>query len=395
METRRIRDGRYSLHRLLGEGSQGSTFEAVDLREGRPVAIKRLDIRGARNWKDVELAEREARVLATLDHPLVPRYIEHFEEDGALYLVMERIEGETLENMQRRGIFDESEARRFLTSAASALRYLHARSPAVIHRDIKPRNVIRRPDGTFVFVDFGAVSERLRSRGGSTAVGTIGFMAPEQLQGRVGPKADVYAVAATTIAAIAGSDPDTLPHRGLAIDVAAAIGTRVSASLVQALQQMVEPDPDQRRSTVAVVEGASREITRTAPLVSVIARKPGKADKPTPTPEDSQVRSIRTLLWVLWGLGWPAVAPVAQSPMPMFIWLAIVLVVTWHDNAILRMLLRKAGWSRGELQGHGGHAQISNAHIRVESSDEEMASSRARPDVERAQFLERGVARLP
>src|SRR5687767_2388877 len=107
----RLRQDRYVIRGVLGEGAQGVTYDAVDVREGRPVAIKRYDVRGARRWKDIELAEREARVLATLDHPLLPRYVEHFEEDGALYLVMEKIEGETLDAILRRaGALSEDEA---------------------------------------------------------------------------------------------------------------------------------------------------------------------------------------------------------------------------------------------------------------------------------------------
>src|ERR1700691_1798044 len=94
--------GRYVVKGLLGEGSQGATYAATEARSGRAVASKRFDVRGARGWKDVELAERETRVLATLDHPLVPRYIEHFEEEGALYLIMEKIQGETLEAIRQR-----------------------------------------------------------------------------------------------------------------------------------------------------------------------------------------------------------------------------------------------------------------------------------------------------
>lgn len=88
--------GRYVITGSLGAGSQGETLDAVDKREGRPVAIKRFTLRSAKSWKDVELAEREANVLASLSHSGLPRYIEHFEENGALYLVMEKIEGETL-----------------------------------------------------------------------------------------------------------------------------------------------------------------------------------------------------------------------------------------------------------------------------------------------------------
>ena len=99
---RTLGGGRYVVQGLLGEGAQGTTYEATDAETGRPVAIKRFDVRGARSWKDVELAERETRVLSSLDHPLVPRYVEHFEEDGALYLVMEKVEGETLESIRKR-----------------------------------------------------------------------------------------------------------------------------------------------------------------------------------------------------------------------------------------------------------------------------------------------------
>ena len=67
-----LRAGRYAVRAILGEGAQGVTYDATDTQNGRSVAIKRFDVRGARGWKDVELAERETRVLATLDHPLVP-----------------------------------------------------------------------------------------------------------------------------------------------------------------------------------------------------------------------------------------------------------------------------------------------------------------------------------
>ena len=84
MDGDALRGGRYVVTGSLGEGSQGATFEAVDKKEGRLVAIKRFDVRGAKEWKDVELAEREARVLASLEHPKLPAYIEHF-EDCLLY----------------------------------------------------------------------------------------------------------------------------------------------------------------------------------------------------------------------------------------------------------------------------------------------------------------------
>jgi hypothetical protein len=266
---RTLRDGRFVLLEAIGEGAQGRTFDGVDNRppQGRPraVAIKRFDVRGAASWKDVELAEREARVLQSLSFPKLPAYVDHFEEDGALYLVMEKIEGESLGALRKRGaVLGEDGVVRLLRDASDTLDYLHGRAPPVIHRDLKPGNVLLRPDGSFAFVDFGAVRDKLRPRGGSTVVGTFGYMAPEQVQGRALPASDVYAIGATALAMLTGCEPEELPHRGLAIDVREALrgtarsrpargggGTRASTGLVEVLERMLEPEPDRRASRIA------------------------------------------------------------------------------------------------------------------------------------------------
>jgi Protein kinase domain len=246
-----LRAGRYVVTGTLGAGSQGETLEAVDKREGRPVAIKRFSVRHAQSWKGVELAEREASVLAALSHPALPRYVEHFEEDGALYLVMEKIEGESLAARRKRGqVLSHEQVVRFLTDAAACLRYLHGHAPPIVHRDIKPGNVILRPDGSYCLVDFGSVRDRLKPEGGSTVVGTFGYMAPEQFQGRAAPGSDVYAVAATALSLLTGREPEDLPHQGLAIDVEAALRGQVDRRLITALRGMLEPDPDRRAPSV-------------------------------------------------------------------------------------------------------------------------------------------------
>lgn len=246
-----LRSGRYAIIGELGSGSQAETLDVVDKLNGRAVAIKRFQVRGAKSWKDVELAEREARVLSTLSHPNLPVYVEHFEEDGALYLVMEKIEGETLASLRRRrATLTHDDIARFLADADSVLQYLHSRVPPIIHRDIKPGNVILRKDGSFAFVDFGSVRDQLKPEGGSTVVGTFGYMAPEQFQGRALPASDVYAVGATALSLVTGREPEDLPHRGLAIDVRAALGSGAEPWLVRALSAMLDPDPDERATRV-------------------------------------------------------------------------------------------------------------------------------------------------
>lgn len=338
----RLRGGRYAPHALLGEGAQGVTYDAADLQNGRAVAIKRFDVRGARGWKDVELAEREARVLSTLDHPLVPTYIEHFEEEGSLYLIMEKVEGETMEAMrQRDGTLSEAEVRRFLASADSALTYLHGRASPVVHRDIKPRNVVRRPDGSYVLVDFGAVAELLLRKGASTVVGTMGYMAPEQFQGRAQASTDVYAVGATALAALTGQEPETLPHDGLRVDVRGTLGDRVSLDLVAALEKMLDPDPRTRAKSIGeALHAAGRAPSLAPPPASLVAM-----DR---SAEDAAVKSLRRLMWTMWGLGWVLVPLLlrpfglhAQIPLVMFGSLAAILFVTWQKGAVLRAMLRR------------------------------------------------------
>ncbi len=245
------------------------------------MAIKRFQVRGAKSWKDVELAEREARVLSTLSHPNLPVYIEHFEEDGALYLVMEKIEGETLASLRRRRVtLAHEDIARFLSDADSVLSYLHSRVPPIIHRDIKPGNVILRQDGSFAFVDFGSVRDQLKPEGGSTVVGTFGYMAPEQFQGRALPGSDVYAVGATALSLVTGREPEDLPHRGLAIDVRAALGSGAQPWLLRVLSAMLDPDPD-KRATRVPAPGSGRRPSGAGAPGAPAPRAPG-ARAPAP-----------------------------------------------------------------------------------------------------------------
>ena len=153
-----------------------------------------------------------------------------------------------------------SDVERLLADASRALAYLHGRAPPIVHRDLKPGNVIRRPDGSFAFVDFGAVRDRLKVAGGSTIVGTFGYMAPEQFQGRASPASDVYGIGATALTMLTGCEPEDLPHTGLAIDVAKAVPPATPPSLVRTLGAMLDPDPDSRASSIeeALARGGPR-----------------------------------------------------------------------------------------------------------------------------------------
>ena len=327
---KKLKDGRYTLLRRLGEGSQGETYEARDngaqstrehprpealaedfqryvarARAGETpdargvVAIKCFRVNKAKAWKDVELAEREARTLASLDHPRLPKYIEHFEEDGALYLVMEKIEGESLASLRsRKQTLGVAEVTRMLEDIADALRYLHGRAPFIVHRDIKPGNVIRRPDGSYALVDFGAVRDWLKPAGGSTVVGTFGYMAPEQFQGRASPKSDVYGLGATAVAMLTGCEPEELPHEGLASTSHARCRRETSPGLVRALSAMLQPDPDRRVDSVddalAFLRAKTTSPTlRRGPAVLRSSAEAAHTRRAAPAPASEEARGSR------------------------------------------------------------------------------------------------------
>jgi hypothetical protein len=253
-----LRD-RYELGARLGDGVFARTHAGRDLQTGGEVVIKEVTVKGLPDWKPVELLEREARALAGLEHPGVPRLVDAFQEDlpgegSVMYLVVERVAGETLGALIGRGHrWTEAAARRLLEALLDTLAYLHGLSPPVVHRDIKPSNIVVRPDGAPVLVDFGAVRDlAARSAGGGlTVVGTAGYMPPEQAMGRAMPASDLFALGATMVHALSHHHPAELPRDGLSLRFDDLVG--VPPPFVRILEKMLEPDLKRRYQRAADV----------------------------------------------------------------------------------------------------------------------------------------------
>jgi len=267
--------GRYRLGPRLGKGSQGEIFLARDDKakgaDDREVIVKRLTPRGT--WKSFELFEREAKVLSQLRHAGVPRHLATIEEPpGTFNLVMQRAPGENLRELSARRRLSHLELREVLVRCLEILDYLHTRSPVVVHRDIKPTNIVRAPDGKIALVDFGGVLEAARDKGGSTIVGTYGYMAPEQLHGQVTPAADIYSLGATIVALAGGIEPEDVPRKGLRMDLDRHLPT-VDDGLRAALSAMTDPDPDKRpqraRDVVALLAKSKAPPPLEAPRASL------------------------------------------------------------------------------------------------------------------------------
>ena len=258
---------RWRLGPRLGQGGQARTYLARDERRpDRTVVIKKLVLSEGEGWKRFDLFEREIRTLKELSHPGIPKLLETFEDPpGTYYLVMERAPGATLRTIAKKVRFTDQELRDVLLRLLDILEYLHERKPAVIHRDIKPANILRALDGKISLVDFGGVAAALRDEGGSTVVGTFGYMAPEQLHGAATPVTDLYGLGATIVALAGGIEPERVPRKGLRMDLERHLaGT--DPDLRALLAKLTDPEPEERPSSAAEAR-ALVSVRKPKPLV--------------------------------------------------------------------------------------------------------------------------------
>jgi len=246
----------YVLEDKIGRGSQAVTWRARHRETGEAVAVKVFRLADAEDWKAHELFLRECEVLRSLDHPGIPRFVAaHGEpERGELYLVTELVPGRSLDRAVRSGhTFSHADLYPVLRQCLDILEHLHGRTPPIIHRDIKPGNLVMTPHGRVKLVDFGGVRVALRPDGGSTMVGTFGYLAPEQLQGQATPASDIYSLGVTLAVLASGVEAEDLPRAGLRLDLG---GVVTPGPLLSLIERMTEPDPDDRLDTVAATRQA-------------------------------------------------------------------------------------------------------------------------------------------
>jgi hypothetical protein len=245
--------GRYRLERLLGHGGMADVYRAADESGGPPVAVKVV------RSTDPELARRitrEARAVAGFDHPGLVRLLETGVHDQHAYMVMELVEGPTLAERLRRGPLAPDRCATLGASLAGALAYVHRRG--VVHRDVKPANVLLGPGPRVRLTDFGIaqVLDASAATVTGTTLGTAAYMAPEQLaHHRVGAEADVWALGAVLLECMTGQrafegTPAEVVARRLAGAVPSPEG--LPAPWRMLLASMLEPDPARRPEAAEV-----------------------------------------------------------------------------------------------------------------------------------------------
>ncbi len=216
--------GRYLIVGKIGEGGFGSVYKARDTQDReRLVAIKEVSLQGLPPQVMIEATnafQREVSLLAQLEHANLPRLYEHFQEPEHWYLIMDFIEGETLEEYQSKipnKRLQLSETLDIGLQLCTVLEYLHNQQPPIIFRDLKPANIMRTPTGKIYLIDFGIARYFKQGQAKDTiALGSPGYAAPEQYgKAQTTPQADIYSLGAVLHQLLTARDPSEAHFRFL------------------------------------------------------------------------------------------------------------------------------------------------------------------------------------
>lgn len=247
--------GHYLILKNVGQGGMAAVYQATDLKSRATVAIKEMSQDGL---STAELNEAlaafasEANMLRSLRHPNLPRVYETFSEHARHYLVMDFIEGRTLEQRQHAaggGPLPQAEVLEWARQLCSVLSYLHTRRPPIIFRDLKPANIMVTPAGQIKLIDFGIARVFAPGRAHDTQVlGTPGFAPPEQYgKAQTDNRADVYALGCTLYQLLTGYDPALTPFN---LPPMRSRNPAIPASVQNAIERATKLDRDARYPTV-------------------------------------------------------------------------------------------------------------------------------------------------
>jgi serine/threonine protein kinase len=269
--------GKYKINRLLGRGGMGEVYEAYDTDKGRTVALKILTDQYAQDETFRTRFLRESRAAAILQEPHVIPIHDWGEIDDILFIDMRLVQGQTLHDMLKSGALSPERAVVIIRQIAAALDAAHAQG--LIHRDVKPQNIIVTPDDFAYLVDFGIAEAKgdTHVTMAGCQVGSLDYMAPERLGDEAAtPAVDVYSLACVLYEALTGARP--FPGHSLEQIIAAqlssppphpsAVNPRVPASLDDVIARGMAKHPDDRYASAGALGRAAQRALSAEPRVS-------------------------------------------------------------------------------------------------------------------------------
>ena len=204
-------DGKYEILKEIGRGGMSIVYLAMDKHLNKQWAVKEIRKKG--NGKNYEIVVNsllaEANMIKRLAHPSLPRIVDIIDNGITIYIVMDYIEGESLDKiLNEYGAQPEDLVVNWAKQLCDALSYLHSQKPPIIYRDMKPANVMLKPEGNIKIIDFGIAREyKEQNLADTTVLGTKGYAPPEQYSGQTDPRSDIFALGMTMHHLLTGVDP--------------------------------------------------------------------------------------------------------------------------------------------------------------------------------------------
>lgn len=217
LEIGSVVDGKYKILRMVGKGGMSVVYQAVNEKANKIWAIKEVRKDGVQNFEVVKqnlIVETE--LLKRFNHPNLPSIIDVIDSEGSFLIVMDYIEGNSLSKaLETDGAQSQDDVIEWAKQLCDVLGYLHSRKPPIIYRDMKPANVMLKPDGNISLIDFGTAREfKSSSVEDTTCLGTMGYAAPEQYggHGQTDARTDIYCLGATMYHLVTGHNPSKPPY---------------------------------------------------------------------------------------------------------------------------------------------------------------------------------------
>lgn len=251
-----IIDGKYEILREIGRGGMSVVYLAMDKRLNKQWAIKefRKDKDDESRRIALESLLKEANLMKKLDHPTLPRIVDIIDDSKTVYIVMDYIEGESLNKvLDAYGAQPQETVIEWAKQLSEVLDYLHTRVPPVIYRDMKPANIMLKPDGTIRLIDFGIAREYKKGKAGdTTSIGTRGYAAPEQFgdKGQTDARTDIYSLGVTLYHLVTGKNPAEPPYEIYPIRH---WNANLSSGLEWLIQKCTQLNPNDRFQSCAEV----------------------------------------------------------------------------------------------------------------------------------------------
>lgn len=248
LETGTLVDGKYKILNRIGSGGMSVVYMAINEKANKTWAIKEIRKDGILDFEAVKQGLIvEIDMLKRLNHVYLPSIIDVIEDENTFLIVMDYIEGNPLSGkLKEEGAMPQELVIEWAKQLCDVLAYLHSREPGIIYRDMKPSNVMLKPDGNITLIDFGTAREfKERNLADTTCLGTVGYAAPEQFggMGQTDARTDIYCLGATLYHIITGCNPSEPPYEIRSI---CEINPKLSSGLDNIIQKCIQRNPDDR-----------------------------------------------------------------------------------------------------------------------------------------------------